>query len=150
MSGSHYDVASLAIHNLVDIHLGESEAAADLLRNAFNLDLLADLGTRLVGDVDVDAYAGLLAEVPCRDSHAAGPVHDGGADRAVQRLARVHVVVGQGEAGMDQSLAGVGDADGRQQEIVDWAVGQPGLDEVLDVSVLGRFVGHGGLRGITG
>jgi hypothetical protein len=45
---------------------------------------------------------------------------------------------------VDQSLACVCNADGRQQEIVDWAVGQLGLDEVLDVSVLGGFGGHDG------
>jgi len=55
----------------------------------------------------------------------------------VQRLASVHVVVGQGEACVDYSFACVGDADGGQEEIVDWTVGQLGLDEVLDVSVLG-------------
>ena len=113
VSGSHYDVASLAIHDLVDVHFGESEAAADFLRDAFNLDFLADFGAGLVGDVDVDAYTGLLAEVPCRDSHATGPVHDGGADGTVQRFASVHVIVGQGEACVDKAFACVGDADGR-------------------------------------
>lgn len=54
------------------------------------------------------------------------------------------MVLGQGEAGEDMTFAGEGNLDGRKQEVVDGAAGQLGLDEMLDVSVLGRFVGHGG------
>ena len=53
------------------------------------------------------------------------------------------MVLRQGEACEHQAFACVGDADGREQEVVDGGVGELGLDEVLDVSVLGGLGGHG-------
>ena len=55
----------------------------------------------------------------------------------MQRLPCVHVVIRQSEACEDVAFACVCDADWCQQEVVDWAIGQLGRDEVLDVSVLG-------------
>jgi hypothetical protein len=144
MRGRHNNLAPLAILNLVNVHLGKRKASSHPLGDAFNLDLLADLRAGLVGDVDIDAHAGLLAKVPGRDGHAAGPVHDGGAHGAVQRLAHVHVVFRQGEAREHQAFACVGDADGCEQEVVDGGLGEFGRDEVLDVSVLGGLGGHDG------
>ena len=54
------------------------------------------------------------------------------------------MVLRQCEACEHQTFACVGDADGCEQEVVDGGVGQLGLDEVLDVSVLGRLGGHDG------
>jgi hypothetical protein len=135
--GRHNNLAPLAILNLVDIHLGERKAPSHPLSDTLDLDLLANFRAGLVRDVDVDAHAGLLAEVPGRDGHAAGPVNNCGAHGAVQRLAHVHVVFGQGEAGEHHAFAGVGDADGCEQEVVDGGLGEFGRDEVLNVSVLG-------------
>jgi hypothetical protein len=138
----HNNLASLAIFHLVNVHLGERKAPSYPLNNTLDLNFLADLRAGLVRDVDIDAHAGLLAKVPGRDGHAAGPVHDCGAHGAVQRLAHVHVVFRQGKAREHQAFAGVGDADGCEQEVVDGGLGELGRDEVLDVSVLGGLGGH--------
>ena len=142
MSGRHNNLASLTILHLVDVHLGKRKASSNPFRDTLDLDFLADLRARLVRDVDVDAHTSLLTEIPGRDGHAAGPVDDCGTDGAVQRLAGVHMVLRQGEACEHQAFACVGDADGREQEVVDGGVGELGLDEVLDVSVLGGLGGH--------
>lgn len=52
------------------------------------------------------------------------------------------MVLRQGEAGEDVAFCGAGDAHCGQEEVVDRAAGEFGLDEVLDVSVLGGLGGH--------
>lgn len=137
--GRHDDLAPLAVLELVNVDLCEGKAATDLLCDALNLDLLAHLRPSLVRNVDVDAHAGLLTQVPSRDRHATCPVHDRSAHRTVQGFARVHVVVAEDQPGEDVALGGMRYTHWSQQEVIDGAAGQLGLDEVLNMSVLGRL-----------
>lgn len=136
------DGAGHAVDQLGDDDLGEGDGAADLFGGALDLDLVAVAGRRQVADVDVDRDAGALAQVPGGDGHAAGPVDDGGRDAAVDAAARVDVVLGQPQPGLDGAPRRLVDPDVGQEEVVDGRAGQhvghQALNVGFDCVVVGR------------
>ncbi len=127
------DGAGLAVDDLGDDDAGVGEGAADAVGGADDLDLVALAGGRQVAHVDVDRYARLLAQVPGRDSHAAGPVHDRRRHRPVDAAPRVDVVPRQRQPRRHAAPRRRSDPHPRQQEAVDGRVGQCGRHQPLDV-----------------